>query len=134
MILHAGDYCSPFTIEPFEGLSLSGVFGKNDGDHALLKEKFENINGTLGGHFKEFNLGDNKVALYNGTEAPITSALENCGHYDVVIAGHTHEKKAEYIEDTLSINPGTAHGFGKEATVGLFNTESMKVDFITLYK
>ncbi len=25
LVLHAGDFCSPFTIPPFEGLNLKGV-------------------------------------------------------------------------------------------------------------
>lgn len=133
LVLHAGDYCSPFIIEPFEGLALYGVFGKHDGDHSLLKEKFDAIDGKVSRHFAEFELGGLDVALYNGIEAPITSALEKCGSYDVVVSGHTHERKADQIEDTLSINPGTVHGFGEEATIGLFNTEAMRVDFLTLY-
>ena len=34
MMLHAGDYCSPFSLHAFEDahVSLAGVFGKNDGD------------------------------------------------------------------------------------------------------
>ena len=39
MVLHAGDYCSPFSLEPFEEahMSLAGVFGKNDGDTQGLR-------------------------------------------------------------------------------------------------
>ena len=34
MLLHAGDYCAPFALRPIEeaSMSLSGVFGRNDGD------------------------------------------------------------------------------------------------------
>ncbi len=34
MVLHAGDYCSPFAFRAFEDahVSLAGVFGRNDGD------------------------------------------------------------------------------------------------------
>ena len=39
MVLHAGDYCSPFSLEPFHELEhpAAGVFGRNDGDHEGLK-------------------------------------------------------------------------------------------------
>lgn len=133
-VLHAGDYCSPFTIEPFEGLGLTGVLGKNDGDISLLREKFEDVSGSLHDHFTEI-LGEGcKIALYNGIEPAVTSALAKCGTYDVVVTGHTHSRKNQQINNTLSVNPGTAHGFGKEATVALLNTNNLKVDFITLYK
>lgn len=36
LVLHAGDFCSPFTIPPFDGLELKAVFGNNDGDHYLI--------------------------------------------------------------------------------------------------
>ena len=34
LVLHAGDYCAPWSLRPFvdSGLSLAGVFGRNDGD------------------------------------------------------------------------------------------------------
>ena len=39
MVLHAGDYCSPFSLAPFLELSIpfAGVFGRNDGDREGLK-------------------------------------------------------------------------------------------------
>lgn len=134
LVLHAGDYCSPFTISFFEGFSLKGVIGKNDGDHFQLKEKFEAMGGTLGLHFLDLKVDGYKIALYNGIEPPITAALEHCGHYDIVVSGHTHQKKKETVNGTLAINPGTAHGFGNEATFALLNTDSKRVEFMTLYQ
>ena len=34
MILHVGDYCSPFSLAPIHdaNIPLAGVFGRNDGD------------------------------------------------------------------------------------------------------
>ena len=38
LVLHAGDYCSPFALRPFadHNVALAGVFGRNDGDHEGL--------------------------------------------------------------------------------------------------
>lgn len=131
-VLHAGDYCSPFTIPPFEGVSLKGVFGNNDGDHYLLLSKFRAIGAEHLGSFGDLNINGRRLALYHGTDAPVTAALEQCGNYDVVVTGHTHERKAEMIEETLAVNPGTAHGFGDEATVALLDTEALDIEFIQL--
>lgn len=40
-VLHAGDIVSPFTFEVFRDLQapLGGVFGNNDGDRLLLRER-----------------------------------------------------------------------------------------------
>ncbi|MGD8426584.1 MAG: metallophosphoesterase [Balneolaceae bacterium] len=132
LVLHAGDFCSPFTVPPFEGLSLKAVFGNNDGDHFLLMQNFSAIGAELLGSFGELELDGCKLALYHGTDAPVTAALEHCGTYDAVISGHTHQKKAEMVNGTLSINPGTAHGFGDEATVALLETTTLKVEFMNL--
>lgn len=129
VVLHAGDFCSPFAIPPFEGLPLKGVFGNNDGDHYLLLQKFGAIDADHLGTFGDLKISGLKIALYHGTDAPITTALEQCGNYDVVVSGHTHEKKSEMVDDTLAVNPGTAHGFGETATIAILNTETMEVAF-----
>lgn len=127
LVLHAGDFCSPFTVPPFEGLTLKGVFGNNDGDHYLLLQKFNDIGAEHLGTFGELDIDDKKVALYHGTDAPITASLEMSGRYDVVVSGHTHEGKVERFGNTLSINPGTAHGFGEAATIAMLDTATMEV-------
>lgn len=132
LVLHAGDFCSPFTVPPFEGLPLKGVFGNNDGDHYLLLQKFDSIGADHLGSFGDIDVDGRRVALYHGTDAPITAALEQCGNYDAVVSGHTHERKIERIGSTLAINPGTAHGFGDEGTVALLETEEFDVEFIVL--
>lgn len=132
LVLHAGDLCSPFTIPPFEGIPLKGVFGNNDGDQYLILQKFNEIGATHLGSFGEVEVNGKKIALYHGTDAPVTAALEQCGNYDAVISGHTHNKKLETVGNTLAINPGTTHGFEGSATVALLDTEMMDVSFVEL--
>jgi len=45
LVLHAGDFVSPFTALEFKNLncSLKGVFGNNDGDKILLRKMFKRI-------------------------------------------------------------------------------------------
>lgn len=128
-VIHAGDYCSPFTIPLFDGLDLHGIFGNNDGDKYLLMKKFDDIGATLHGEFLSFEADSVKFAVYHGTHPEITQSLERCGMYDVVISGHTHDPKLDTIEDTLSINPGSINGFDGDAMVAIFNTETRKVQF-----
>ncbi len=132
LVLHAGDYCSPFTIPPFDGLPLKGVFGNNDGDHYLLMQKCNAIGAELLGSFGDLEVDGKRIALYHGTDAPITTALEQSGNFDLVISGHTHEKKTEQVNGTLAINPGTAHGFDGEATIAFLDTDVMEVEFKNL--
>ena len=131
-VVHAGDYCSPFTIPLFEGLPLDGIFGNNDGDKYLLMKKFDEIAATLHGDFFSFEADKLKFAVYHGTYTEITEALEKCGSYDVVISGHTHQPDVETIGKTISINPGSVNGFDQDAMVAFFDTETRKVTFVEL--
>tara|TARA_Y100001935_G_scaffold1014_1_gene808 strand:- start:1457 stop:1978 length:522 start_codon:yes stop_codon:yes gene_type:complete len=132
LVLHAGDYCSPFTIPLFKGLELKGIFGNNDGDKYLLISKFREIGAEIAGDFLNLQIHGLKIALYHGTYAEITASLCESGRYDVVITGHTHEMVQEHIGETLWINPGTANGFDGKATVALFDTETRSVEFVDL--
>ncbi|MEX0648759.1 MAG: metallophosphoesterase [Balneolaceae bacterium] len=128
-VIHAGDYCSPFTIPLFEGLPLHGVFGNNDGDKYMLMKKFDEIGAVLHGDFFSFSEGGLKIAVYHGTYAEITQSLEKSAQYDVVISGHTHEARLDTIGDTISINPGSVNGFDGDALVALFDTDNRQVQF-----
>jgi len=66
MILHAGDYCSPFALRAFEEthMSLAGVFGKNDGDREGLVSRAQ---GAFGAELFEsphsFEIGGKRILL-----------------------------------------------------------------------
>ena len=132
LVLHAGDYCSPFTIPLFDGLNLKGIFGNNDGDKYLLISKFQDIGAEIAGDFLSLESDGLKIALYHGTYPEITASLCESGRYDLVISGHTHEKVEQQVGDTLWINPGTANGFDGKASVAFLNTESRGVEFVEL--
>ena len=131
-VIHAGDYCSPFTIPLFEGLPLHGIFGNNDGDRYLLIKKFDEIGATLHGDFFSFKEKKLRFAVYHGTYPEITQSLERSGMYDVVISGHTHQGNVETIGETISINPGSVNGFEQDAIIALFDTETRRVSFLEL--
>ncbi len=132
LVLHAGDYCSPFTVPHFEGLNLKGIFGNNDGDKYLLMRKFKSIGAKLEGNFMEVEAGSLQIAVYHGTYPAITDALRKADKYEVVVSGHTHTAVEEKFGDTLAINPGTAHGFDEKATVALLDTTTLEVEFVEL--
>ncbi|MEX2404119.1 MAG: YfcE family phosphodiesterase [Balneolales bacterium] len=131
-VLHAGDYCSPFTIPLFTGLNLIGVFGNNDGDHYRLVQKFRDINGEIYNEFHERKFGEKHIALYHGTQPAITEALVQCRKYDLVISGHTHTPIKEYHGKTLSLNPGALHGFGGDAIFAIYDTINGEADFMKI--
>lgn len=139
ILIHAGDFVAPFTEKPFRMLNapLVGIFGNNDGDKLLLKEKYKEKGvGEIYEDPYEFELTAKKIIV---THKPkIVDALAASGAYDVVIYGHTHEavieKKGNKKEaETLVINPGECCGYltGRKtvAILDLEKEEAKIVDF-----
>ncbi|GBD96782.1 MAG TPA: metallophosphoesterase [Nitrospirae bacterium] len=131
-VLHLGDYVNPNSVRACQGIKLVGIFGNNDGDKFRLITAFNDISGEIKGEFYEFEEDGLKFACYHGTEYQLKDALVECGKYNVVIYGHTHECKNEIIGKTLVLNPGTSHGFGDKATIMIFETQTGESEFITL--
>jgi len=136
IVLHAGDYCSPFTITKFKALNcrLIGVFGNNDGDQELLKNRFnETQNCKIQGRFTQITVEGYKIALLHGDEPELLLALIYSQSFNAVIHGHTHNRNIEQRGSTLIINPGELCGYltGK-ATLAILDTEKNKAHIIEL--
>ncbi|MFH1329002.1 MAG: metallophosphoesterase [Candidatus Bathyarchaeota archaeon] len=132
LVLHAGDYNSPFTAKLFKKLNcnLIGVFGNIDGEREMLQSRYSKINAEIRGNFAEVEAGGLKIALLHGIHEPIINALAKCGEYGVVVHGHTHVQRNQKVRETLVVNPGEACGYltGKK-TVAILDT-MLKVEFI----
>jgi putative phosphoesterase len=131
-VIHLGDFVSPNSIIACKGIKLVGIFGNNDGDKFRLVSAFNAVSGELKGDFHEFKEDGLKFACYHGTELAIKDALIECGKYDVVLHGHSHACENTKTGNTLVLNPGTAHGFRKRATVMIFDILSRKAELIDL--
>lgn len=109
LILHAGDFVSPFVALPFaeNHLRVIGVFGNNDGDKLYLRERFSPV-GQL--HFgpHELELGGRSVLLMHEPRA--LAALAASGHYHLIVYGHTHEPDLR-PGPPLILNPGECGGW-----------------------
>ncbi len=142
LVLHAGDYVSPFVIshfKPFKGKFI-GVFGNNDGDHELLRSRFGEFNLELRGIFAEVKADDARIALLHGGEPGIVlgpsellKSLLSSECYDVIVHGHVHDAKVEQKGKTLIINPGEVCGYltGK-SSIALLDTRTMRAKIILL--
>jgi len=131
-VLHLGDFISPNAIKAFKGIKLVAIFGNNDGDKFRLIKECKASGGEIKGDYYEFQQDSMKISCYHGTELEIRNALVNCGKYDVVISGHTHEYEDRTAGRTRVLNPGTAHGFGDKATIMVFDTVSGEAELIVI--
>jgi hypothetical protein len=104
-VVHCGDFVAPFSAAAFDvGVEFHAVRGNNDGEWAVdaTVESF----GTHLGEMGELTLDGQEVAVYHGTSGAIVDALVECGTYDYVFHGHTHEAGTEAYEGTVRVNPG----------------------------
>jgi putative phosphoesterase len=141
LLIHAGDFISPFTSQPLKKLKspLVGVFGNNDGDKLLLKKfyKTEGV-GELYEDPYEFDFVDKKIMVTHKPQ--IVEPLAASGRYDAVIFGHTHKAvieqysgRTEGREKTWVINPGECCGYltGRK-TVALLDFEKDEARIVDL--
>ena len=136
LVLHAGDYVSPFTIARFKKLNcpLIGVFGNNDGDHQLLTKRFnETTNCTIHDRFTQVTIDGYRIALLHGDELELLNALIDSGYFNAVIHGHSHNKSIQQKGKTLVINPGELCGYltGK-ASFALLDTIKAEASIVEL--
>ncbi len=133
MVLHAGDYCAPFSLKPFEDahVSLAGVFGHNDGDQQGLVSRAQSAFGTeLFESPHSFEIGGRRILLVHDLGDVNTRSIS--GH-EIVIHGHTHQQEMKTRGDTLILNPGEACGwiYGTPSAAVL-DLDSRDVEFLAL--
>jgi len=135
LVLHAGDYISPFVVSHFKvsKARLIGVFGNNDAELERLNKLFTEAGNRVKGRFTEIKIDDKRVALLHGDEEELLKSLVNCGYYDVIVYGHTHRPVVRKEGETLIINPGEVCGYltGK-STIATLDTETMKAEIVFL--
>lgn len=129
LVLHAGDYISPFVKDSLKNLKapLIGVFGNNDGDRALLKKKFADFGADIRGRFAFVVADGLRIALLHGDETELLRSLLELESHDVLVSGHTHVPKTYRKGRTLVINPGEASGIlTGNATIAILDTETLE--------
>lgn len=140
IVLHAGDYVSPFVVTHFKPLKahLIGVFGNNEkrarvAERELLKKRFKTIGADLRGNFAEIKINELKIALLHGDEKELLRSLISTQNHKIIVHGHTHEAKTYRKGETLVINPGEVCGYltGK-STITLLNTQTLNVKTVKI--
>ncbi len=132
ILIHAGDFVSPFTEKPFRALKapLVGVYGNNDGDRLLLKEKYRE-KGVGEIHEDPYGFEFEAKRMIVTHKPVIVDALAASGMYDVVVYGHTHKAVIEHKRDALVINPGECCGYlTGRSTVAILDLETWDVELL----
>lgn len=132
LVLHAGDYVAPFTVNALQKLTcpLKGVFGNNDGERLGLAKRLSEIGQVQVQPFF-LELAGVRVAMVHEPE-PV-EAFARSGLYHLVIYGHTHQQELRTVGDCVVLNPGEVCSWlTGRATLAIVELPALKVEMITL--
>jgi putative phosphoesterase len=134
MVLHAGDYCSPFSLAPFLELNVpfAGVFGRNDGDREGLKAyAAKGVGIELHESPHSFEVGGRRILLVHDLGEVHERSLES---HEIIITGFTHRQEMRELDNgALIVNPGEACGwlYGTP-TAAILELDTKQLEFISL--
>lgn len=133
LVMHAGDYCSPFALQPFSdaNIALMGIFGRNDGDPEGLKATAAHGMGMeLYESPHSFEVSGHRILIVHDIGEVNRRSIES---HQFVVHGSTHRQATVKREDTLVINPGEACGWLTGACTGaILDLETGEVEVVTL--
>jgi len=133
VVLHAGDYCSPFALRPFidAQVAVAGVFGKNDGDPQGLRAKAEQaIALELFESPHSFEFGGKRILVVHDIGDVNDRSIEA---HQLVVHGCTHRHDQQRRGDTLLVNPGEGCGWLYGApTAAVVELDTMEIEKIVL--
>jgi len=135
LVLHAGDYVSPFTADAFRPLkaNIIGIFGNNDGDKASLRKKYGEIGAEIRDSFALVDADGKKIGLLHGHDGLLLEALSGSEALDVLVYGHTHSPSITRKGRVLFVNSGDASGYlSDKATIGILDTNTEECRLIEL--
>ena len=134
MVLHAGDYCSPFSLAPFLELSIpfAGVFGRNDGDReglGAMAGKGVGIELFESPHSLE--VGGRRILLVHDLGEVAERSLDA---HEIIVHGFTHRQESRETESgALLVNPGEACGWlHGTPSAAILDLDAKAVELISL--
>ncbi len=133
LLLHAGDWCAPFALNPIldAQMALVGVFGRNDGDRdGLAVAAARGIGVEIYDAPHSVEVAGTRILLAHDLAEVSQRSIES---HAVVVHGSTHLQEMKTRGDTLIVNPGEACGWVHGApTAAVLDLASRQVEFLTL--
>ncbi len=109
LVIHCGDIGSTDIVSLFRPWPTHFVFGNVDHPAAPLRVAIEAAGLTCHERFGELQAGDRRIAFLHGDDAQRLQHACQCGDYDLVCYGHTHQAEQHQEGRTLVLNPGALY-------------------------
>jgi putative phosphoesterase len=133
LVMHAGDYCSPFSLQPFldTNIALLGIFGRNDGDPDGLKTMAaRGVGMELYESPHSFEVLGQRILIVHDLGEVNRRSIES---HRFVVHGFTHNQETITRGQSLVINPGEACGWlTGRCTAAILDLETSEVEIVTL--
>ena len=133
LVMHAGDYCAPFALDPFNevNVALLGIFGRNDGDPEGLKATAaKGVGMELYESPHSFEVSGHRILLVHDLGEVNRRSINS---HRFVVHGFTHRQETVTRGETLIVNPGEACGWLTGSCTGvILNLETSEVEIVTL--
>jgi putative phosphoesterase len=108
-VLHCGDIGSTAIVELFAAWPTHFVRGNVDDHPEELRAAIQEAGQTYHGRFGELVFAERRIAFMHGDDAARLRTTINCGEYDLVCYGHTHQQEQHLEARTLVLNPGALY-------------------------
>lgn len=133
LLMHAGDYCSPFALAPVNdaNVPLLGVFGRNDGDpQGLAALAAQGVGTELYESPHSFEVSGKQILIVHDLADVSHRSVEQ---HQFVFHGSTHQVEMKTRGDTLLLNPGEGCGwlYGS-CTAALLDLDTREVEIVKL--
>ena len=133
LVMHAGDYCSPFALDPFNdaNIALLGIFGRNDGDQEGLKANAaKGVGMELYESPHSFDVSGQRILIVHDLGEVNRRSISA---HRFVVHGFTHKQETVTRGETLIINPGEACGWLTGVCTGaILDLETSDVEIVTV--
>ena len=133
LVMHAGDYCAPFALDPFNdsNVALLGIFGRNDGDQEGLKATAaKGVGMELYESPHSFDVSGQRILIVHDLGEVNRRSIDS---HRFVVHGFTHKQETVTRGETLMINPGEACGWLTGVCTGaILDLETSEVEIITV--
>jgi hypothetical protein len=133
LVMHAGDYCSPFALDPFNDMNIAllGIFGRNDGDpEGLNATAAKGVGMELYESPHSFDVSGHRILIVHDIGEVNRRSIAS---HRFVVHGFTHRQETVTRGETLIVNPGEACGWLTGVCTGaILDLETSEVEIVTL--
>jgi len=119
MLVHMGDWVSPFTMRAFTKIEvpIKSVLGNGDPDIQKFQYQLQNLEDLktlkldIHERFHDFMFDNKRIAVFHGNDDDLNKFIIESQLFDVFCVGHSHIPKIEKNGKTLIVNSGSMVGW-----------------------